>query len=248
MLRTVDLTKRFGNLTAVNGVSLEIEAGESTALIGPNGAGKTTFFNLITGGLTPTSGEVWFDGTEITDLEPYEITHLGCSRSFQITSIFPELSVEENLRLMAQARDERRFSLLRRKESLEEPQARADELIDLLDLGEFRDREAADLSHGQKRYLEIGLTLAPDPKFLMLDEPTAGMSQEETREIVELLDEIKERYTILLVEHDMDVVMTIADRIMVLHHGQIIAEGSPDEIRQDENVREAYLGVEETYA
>jgi len=248
MLRTVNLTKRFGNLTAVNGVSLEIEAGESTALIGPNGAGKTTFFNLITGGLTPTSGEVWFDGTEITDLEPYEITHLGCSRSFQITSIFPELSVEENLRLMAQARDERRFSLLRRKESLKEPQARADELIDLLDLGEFRDREAADLSHGQKRYLEIGLTLAPDPKFLMLDEPTAGMSQEETREIVELLDEIKERYTILLVEHDMDVVMTIADRIMVLHHGQIIAEGSPDEIRQDENVREAYLGVEETYA
>lgn len=247
MLKTESLEKRFGNLTAVDNVSIEVDAGEFRTLIGPNGAGKTTFFNLITGGLTPTSGSVWFDGEDITDLEPHEIAQRGCSRSFQITSIFPALTVEENLQVVAQAKDDGRRKLFTPKEKLERPMNRVDELVDLLDLEPVRHRTASELSHGQKRYLEIGLTLAGDPKLLMLDEPTAGMSQEETREIIHLLDEIKSEYTIVLVEHDMDVVMELSDRIMVLHHGNVIAEGTPEEVSNDERVREAYLGVEETY-
>ncbi|MCY4729931.1 ABC transporter ATP-binding protein [Natronomonas gomsonensis] len=247
MLKTESLEKRFGNLKAVNDVSIDIEEGEFRSLIGPNGAGKTTLFNLVTGALTPSSGQIYFDGENITDLEPHEIAQRGCSRSFQITSIFPDLSVEENLRVMAQAKLRGRPSMFKRKEELVEPLKRVDELVDLLDLEDVRERTASELSHGQKRHLEIGLTLARDPNLLMLDEPTAGMSQEETREIIDLLNEIKSDYTVLLVEHDMDVVMSLSDRIMVLHHGEVIAEGTPDVVRDDERVREAYLGVEETY-
>jgi branched-chain amino acid transport system ATP-binding protein len=247
MLRTESLEKRFGSLTAVNDVSIDVEKGEFRTLIGPNGAGKTTFFNLVTGSLPPTDGHIYLDGEEITGLGPHEIAQRGCSRSFQITSIFPDLTVEENIRVMAQATLEGRPSMFRPKETLTEPLERVDELVELLELEDVRDRTASELSHGQKRYLEIGLTLAPEPDLLMLDEPTAGMSQEETREIIELLDEIKSDYTVVLVEHDMDVVMSLSDRIMVLHHGDIIAEGAPAEIRDDERVREAYLGVEETY-
>ena len=247
MLRTEALTKRFGNIVAVDDVSIEIPNGEFRALIGPNGAGKTTFFNLITGGLSPSTGRIWFDDEDITNLEPYEVSQRGCSRSFQITSIFPELTVEENLRLVAQAKDEGRFSMFRRKEKLTKPMARADELIEFLELENVRDRMAEELSHGQKRYLEIGLALAPEPKLLMLDEPTAGMSQEESHEIVALLNEIKSEYTVVLVEHDMDVVMSLSDHIMVLHHGNVIAEGTTNEVSNDDRVREAYLGVEETY-
>lgn len=247
MLKTETLEKQFGDLTAVDNVSIEVDAGEFRTLIGPNGAGKTTFFNLITGSLTPTSGSVWFDGEDITDLEPHEIAQRGCSRSFQITSIFPALTVEENLRVMAQAKDDARRKLFILKEELERPMNRVDELVDLLDLEPVRHRTASELSHGQKRYLEIGLTLAGDPKLLMLDEPTAGMSQEETREIIQLLDKIKSEYTVVLVEHDMDVVMELSDRIMVLDHGNVIAEGTPEDVSNDERVREAYLGVEESY-
>lgn len=247
MLRTESLKRRFGSLTAVDDVSIKVDRGEFRTLIGPNGAGKTTFFNLITGSLPPSSGHIYLDGEEITDFGPHEIAQRGCSRSFQITSIFPDLSVEENLRVMAQAKLEGRPSMFKRKEKLVEPLRRVNELVDLLDLEDVRERTASKLSHGQKRYLEIGLTLARDPDLLMLDEPTAGMSQEETREIINLLDEIKSDYTVMLVEHDMDVVMSLSDRIMVLHHGEVIAEGTPDVIRDDERVREAYLGVEETY-
>lgn len=247
MLRTESLEKRFGTLTAVDGVSIDVETGEFRTLIGPNGAGKTTFFNLVTGSLPPSGGHIYLDGEEVTDLGPHEIARRGCSRSFQITSIFPDLTVEENIRVMAQAKLPGRPSMFKRKEDLAGPLKRVDELIDLLELADVRDRTASELSHGQKRYLELGLTLAPDPDLLMLDEPTAGMSQEETREIIGLLDEIKSDYTTVLVEHDMDVVMSLSDRIMVLHHGDIIAEGSPAEIRDDERVREAYLGVEESY-
>ena len=247
MLRTESLEKRFGSLTAVDDVSIDVETGEFRTLIGPNGAGKTTLFDLVTGTLPPSGGHIYLDGEEVTDLEPHEIAQRGCSRSFQITSIFPGLTVDENIRVMAQAKLKSRPPMFKRKEELTEPLERVDELVSLLELEDVRDRTASELSHGQKRYLEIGLTLAPEPDLLMLDEPTAGMSQEETREIIDLLDEIRSDYTVLLVEHDMDVVMSLSDQIMVLHHGEIIAKGTPSEIRDDERVREAYLGVEETY-
>jgi branched-chain amino acid transport system ATP-binding protein len=247
MLTTDSLTKRFGNLVAVDSVSTTVQEGNFCSLIGPNGAGKTTFFNLLTGSLRPTEGTIRLGDRDVTGLAPHEIARMGCSRSFQITSIFPELTVHENLRVMAQVNSESRASMLRHKRTLLEPSDRAHELIETLGLEEVRDREARDLSHGQKRNLEIGLTLATDPTLLLLDEPTAGMSQEETAETVDLLDEIKDQFTVLLVEHDMDVVMSLSDRIMVLHHGSIIADGTPEEIRDDERVREAYLGVEGTY-
>lgn len=244
MLRTENLTKKFGSLLAVDSVDIEVEEGSLQSLIGPNGAGKTTLFNLITGDLSPTEGSIFFKDQDITDLEPHEFAQLGCARSFQITSIFPELTIAENFRVVAQAKVEGRTSMFKRKEELTDPLERAEELIELLDLGEFSNREAQDLSHGQKRTLEIGLSLAGNPELLLLDEPTAGMGQEGTREIIELLNELQSEYTIFLVEHDMDVVMSLSEDVKVLHQGKIIADGPPDEIRADPAVREAYLGEE----
>lgn len=248
MLEVRSLSKQFGSLKAVDSVSFEIESGEFRSLIGPNGAGKSTTFNMITGSLEPTEGQVLLRDEDITGADPHEIARKGCARSFQITSVFPGLSVRENIRVMAQADSSKRLSPFRSKDSITEPLARADEVMELLDLTDLADRSASDLSHGQQRMLEIGLTLAIDPEILMFDEPTAGMSQEETREMIGLLDELKSEYTIFLVEHDMDVVMSLSDRISVLHYGDIIDEGPPDTIRDSEVVNEAYFGGDELYA
>lgn len=248
MLEVNSLSKVFGSLEAVDSVSFEIETGEFRSLIGPNGAGKTTLFNMITGYLEPTSGNVFLDGDDITGDEPHEIARKGCARSFQITSVFEGLSVRENIRVMAQANSPERTSPFSPKDTLQEPLARADEVMELLELSDLADQPASELSHGQQRMLEIGLTLAIDPELLMFDEPTAGMSQEETREMIDLLDELKSEYTIFLVEHDMDVVMSLSDTISVLHYGNIIDEGSADEIRDSEVVKEAYFGGDELYA
>ena len=248
MLEVDTLRKEFGSLVAVKDVSFEIETGEFRSLIGPNGAGKTTLFNMITGVLDPTAGRVTLDGADITGDSPHEIARKGCARSFQVTSVFPSLSVRENIRVMAQAATSGRLSPVRSKESLHEPLERAEEVMAFLDLSEYADKSAEDLSHGQQRMLEIGLTLAIDPEMLMFDEPTAGLSQEETREMIELLDRLKSEYTVFLVEHDMDVVMSLSDRISVLHYGELIDEGAPEAIRESEVVDEAYFGGDEIYA
>lgn len=247
MLEVQSLRRVFGSIVAVDSVSFTVETGEFKSLIGPNGAGKTTLFNMITGNLPPTDGRITLNGDDITGLEPHQIARKGCARSFQVTSIFPGLSVRENIRVMAQANSSNRMSPFRPKNSVEEPLSRSDEVMELLDLTELAERPASELSHGQQRMLEIGLTLAIDPEILLFDEPTAGMSQNETREMIELLDDLKSEYTIFLVEHDMDVVMSLSDRISVLHYGNIIDEGSPDDIRNSEVVNDAYFGGDEIY-
>lgn len=242
LLATESLTKNFGQLTAVDDVSLTVEPGEFHSLIGPNGAGKTTFFDLITGGLSPSRGQIFFDEMDITGAEPHEIARIGCARSFQITSVFPALTVFENLRVMAQAQSSDRTDIFRQKASIGMAVERAHNLIDMLGLDEVRNRPAEELSHGQKRTLEVGLTLATDPELLLLDEPTAGMGREETVELINLLKQLKTEYTMFVVEHDMDVVMSLSDRITVLHDGSVIANGPPETVTENQAVNEAYLG------
>jgi len=244
LLTTENLTRSFGEFIALDSVSINVEDGEALAMIGPNGAGKTTFFNLISGLLQPTSGVITFNEEDITGLDAHEVAKRGCSRSFQTIQIFPELSVLENLRLIAQVSSPRRRSLHIPKEDLGPPLERARELLEILNIAALKDRKAAEISHGQKRTSEVGLSLATNPQILLLDEPTAGMSQQETAEIAELFDELKADYTMFLVEHDIDFVRDFAERVIVLHKGRIIADGSPDAIANDAAVQKAYLGSE----
>jgi branched-chain amino acid transport system permease protein len=244
ILETRELTKRFGGLTAVDRVSLTVEAGTITALIGPNGAGKSTFFKMLAGEIMPTGGEMSFKGARITGIGAAEICQLGIGKSHQITQLFPNLSVAENLTIPALAarRGAFRFDAFRamhRVEGLGELVERTLASIGLADRSGMR---AGDLAYGEKRRLEIGLALATEPELLLLDEPAAGMSPSETGDTVALIRQLRETVTIVIVEHDMDVVFGLADRIMVLQNGATIAYGTPAEIRADERVREAYLG------
>jgi branched-chain amino acid transport system permease protein len=238
------LTKRFGGLTAVDAVSLTVEAGTITALIGPNGAGKTTFFKMLAGEIAPTSGDIAFKGRRITGYGVTRTVQLGIGKSHQITQIFPSLTVTENLMIPALAA--RRgpfrgdiFGAMHRVGGLAELVERTLGAVGLLDRAELR---AGDLAYGEKRRLEIGLALATEPQLLLLDEPAAGMSPSETSETVALIRHLRANVTIVIVEHDMDVVFGLADRIMVMQNGATIANGTPAEIRADERVREAYLG------
>ena len=246
LLETTDLTKSFGGLTAVDRVNLDIEEGESVSVIGPNGAGKSTLINLITRMLDVTSGDIRFKGDSIVRAEPHEVVQQGVSRSFQTASIFPELSVEENAQIAALAAEHGsfRFNFLRRRDSYGEVDDLARRMLDAVDLWSQRNVTAADLPYGDKRRLEIGIALASEPDLLLMDEPTAGMSPEETAATVELVEEVKEELglTIMLVEHDMEIVFNVSDRIVVLNRGSVIAEGTPEEVQGDPEVQEAYLG------
>lgn len=243
LLATEGLTKRFEALTAVNDVSLEVPAGQITAIIGPNGAGKTTLFNLFTGKLRPTSGTIRFRGERIDGKSPHEIVQKGIARSYQITNFFPNLTVRENARLAAQ----RRYSgfgfseFFRHYTDMDEPMEEAVDVLHDVGLGDVIDTPANNLSHGQRRHLEMALALAADPDLMLLDEPTAGMSPEETREMRDLIEEIAEEVTLILVEHDMDVVMGVSDRIAVMYRGDLITVGDPESVREDPEVQEAYL-------
>ena len=244
LLEARDLTKRFGGLTAVNGVSLAIEAGSVTALIGPNGAGKTTFFKMLSGDIAPTSGEIAFAGTPITGLGATRVCRLGIGRSYQITQLFPNLSVTENLMIPALAarRGTFRIDLFGSMQRVDGLRELVERTLDAVGLRERATTRAGDLAYGEKRRLEIGLALATDPKLLLLDEPAAGMSPSETADMVALIRTLRATLTIVIVEHDMDVVFGLADRIMVMQNGETIAYGTPADIRADERVRDAYLG------
>ena len=245
ILQLTGVTRFFGALGAVNGITLGVGRHERRALIGPNGAGKTTLFNLITGHLAPTGGRIVFDGRDITGLAPHRVARLGISRSFQRTNLFPRLSVRENLRLAAAADGRGSFRLFGSVTRLAEPLARALEVAGAVGLAERLDDDVARLSYGEQRQLEVGVALATRPQLLMLDEPTAGMSPEETQRMSRLLAALPREVTILIIEHDMDVVFSLADRITVLHYGEVLADGPPDTVRADARVYEVYLGTGE---
>ena len=244
ILETRGLTKRFGRLAAVREVDLGVAAGERHAVIGPNGAGKTTLFHLITGRLRPSAGSVRFQDSDITGLAPHRIALLGLSRSFQITTIFARLSVRENMRLAVQARHRRRRTWWGGRAVIAETADRATALLEQLGLAAAADAPADTLSYGDQRRLEIGLAIAASPVLLLLDEPTAGMSRAEAHDIVSLLQDIPRDVTILLIEHDIDVVSRLSDRVTVMHLGAILAQGTAEDVQQDRRVREAYFGAE----
>ena len=235
----------FGALAAVNGVTLTVAARERRAIIGPNGAGKTTLFNLITGHLTPTDGDIVFEGRSLTGLSPHAVARRGIARSFQRTNVFPRLTVRENLRLAAAADGRGSWNLLGSVSRLRAPLVRAAEVAEAVGLSARLDEPAGALSYGEQRQLEVGIALATAPRLLLLDEPTAGMSPEETVRMTRLLAGLPREVTLLIIEHDMDVVFSLADRITVLHYGEVLCEGSPDEVRADPRVYEVYLGTAE---
>jgi branched-chain amino acid transport system ATP-binding protein len=240
ILRTEGLTVRFGGLTALNGVTLAVARGEIRAVIGPNGAGKSTFFNCLTGVIVPSSGRILFDGEDITGLPPDRISRKSLARSYQITNILPGATVLENVRIAAQSR-RHAWSLLRHHRAYTDVMDRARAVLASVGLADKQEEMAANLSHGEQRNLEIGIALATEPKLLCLDEPTAGMSVTETHATVELVRRIAADLTILIVEHDMEVVMGLARTITVLHYGEVLAEGTPAEIQANPRVQEVYL-------
>ena len=234
--------KDFKGLKALNNVHLTVEEGECHAIIGPNGAGKSTLFNVITGKYRPSSGSIYFHGEDITGLAPYKISRKGLARSFQITNVFPRMTVYGNVRNAVLSKRGIRFNQLVRLRRLEDVHGETMELIHTLGLNPIKDTPASELSYGQQRALEVGIALATGPKLILLDEPTAGMTREQTREAVALIKNITQGKTVMVVEHDMDVVFTVADRITVLSYGEVLASGPPEEIRGNEKVRRAYLG------
>src|SRR5437773_1019418 len=240
VLRTEGLTIRFGGLIALNNVNLDIRRGEIRAIIGPNGAGKSTFFNCVTGVLRPTSGRILLNGKDITGQPPNLISRSGIARSYQITNILPNATVLENVRIAAQSR-RHNWSMLSHHRAYRDVIDKAEAALQQVGLGDKPDILAANLSHGEQRNLEIGIALATEPQLLCLDEPTAGMSAAETHETMELVRRVGQNLTILIVEHDMQVVMGLADRITVLDYGEILAEGTPAEIQQNPRVLEVYL-------
>jgi branched-chain amino acid transport system ATP-binding protein len=244
IFETINLRKEFGALVAVDNVNLKVQSNTLHAIIGPNGAGKTTFFNLLSGNLEPTSGQVIFKGKDITHQPEYRKIHDGIGRSFQITNIFPNLTVFENIRLACQALGKDNFNFWRDALQIKGDQKRTWEVIRLVGLEERALSFARTLPHGDQRKLELGMILAPDPDVLLLDEPTAGMAAEQVPVLITLIQEIQRsgNKTVMLVEHNMNVVMSVSDRITVMHQGRILAEGTPAEIGADSEVQTAYLG------
>jgi branched-chain amino acid transport system ATP-binding protein len=244
LLELRGVTKRYGGLTAVNDVTMRVETGEIRAVIGPNGAGKTSLFHLITGVVSATSGEVRFDGRVLSGLSSYQRCQAGLSRTFQLTSLFPEMTARENCRIAAQARLTRRWQPYGGAAVFAEASARGDEALERLGLTAVARRSAGLLSHGDQRLLEVAMALAQRPRVLLLDEPTQGLSVEETLTAVETLSALftDGRLTVLLVEHDMEVVFRLAGKITVMHRGSVIADDVPSVVKEDAAVQAAYLG------
>jgi branched-chain amino acid transport system ATP-binding protein len=244
LLELDGVTRRYGALVALDQVAMKVEDGEVRAVIGPNGAGKTTLFNVITGTVKPTAGSIKFAGQAIAGLPSHEVCRRGISRTFQITALFPEMSARQNAQLAAQARHARRWQPFGGAGIFKQSQALADAALEQLGLSAIADRPAGLLSHGDQRLLEVAMAMAQQPQVLLLDEPTQGLSVEETNQAVDTLARFLQasRMTVLLVEHDMEVVFRLAHRITVLHRGAVIADGTPDAVKADPRVQEAYLG------
>ncbi len=244
IIETQQLRKEFGALVAVDDVDIRVKPKIIHSIIGPNGAGKTTFFNLLSGNLPPTAGRVFYKGDDITQLPLHRTAHLGIGRSFQITNIFPNLTVLENIRLACQALGKDNFRFLQSHKKFKDYEERAWEIAKLVSLGDDALALARTLPHGGQRKLELGIILAADPEVLLLDEPTAGMAAEQVPELINLIRDVQQagNKTIMLVEHNMNVVMSISDYITVMHQGQVLAEGTPSEIAANEVVQSAYLG------
>jgi len=243
LLQISSLSKSFGAIHASDGVTLDVSRGEAHAVIGPNGAGKTTLIGQLAGEIMPDSGSIVFKGEDVTRLPMHRRTHLGIARSYQITSLFPYFSALDNVALSVQARNGHSFDLwhpARDDPSLRDPAMGYLEMVGLADRAQV---SAATLAHGEQRQLEIAMALACGPELLLLDEPAAGMGREDTRQMIALLQRLKSEVTILLIEHDMDAVFAVADRITVLVYGRVIASGLPQEIREDKAVQDAYLGT-----
>jgi branched-chain amino acid transport system ATP-binding protein len=247
ILTILNLTKRFGGNAAVSSINLDVMRKETMAIIGPNGAGKTTFYNMVSGRMQPSEGSITLDGKDITGLPPHKISKLGISRSFQINNIFPEMTVQENVEVVLSAyhgHSRKLFNIASRNTGI---QQEAVELLKRLGVDSLKDRRAEVISYGDKRLLEIAMVLATRPKLVLLDEPTAGMTPEETRRTTKLIKSLADSgdYTFLITEHDMDVVFDLADRILVMHRGEKLFAGTPAEVKSHPEVRRAYLGEEE---
>ena len=246
MLRTQGLTKRFGGLVAVDEVDFRLEPGELCSLIGPNGAGKTTFFDLLTGTLTPTAGsvELQVDGEwrDLTDAAPHETATVGLHRSYQLTNVFPTSTVLENVRVAAQAAGPDAANVYRNVRAFDRYLEEAYAILDRVGLADSAQQPASALAHGEKRKLEVAVALAGDPSVLLLDEPNAGVSSESVGEIVGLIEDVARDHAVLLVEHNMDIVMNVSERVVVLNQGSVIADGPPEAVRTDDAVQRAYLG------
>jgi branched-chain amino acid transport system ATP-binding protein len=244
LLQVENVSKHFGSLIAVNDVSMAVEPGELRAVIGPNGAGKTTFFNLISGYLTQTSGRIVFEGDDISALLPARRVWRGITRTFQITEVFPELTIRENLQIAVEVASGYRLRIWQPQDADGEVKARVVDLLELSGLTDKADRLVGELAHGDQRATEIMMALALRPRLLLLDEPTAGMGDQETYDITQLIRKLhrEQKLTIVLIEHDMRVVFHLSDRIMVLDRGHVLAEGTPAEIGANEAVQAAYLG------
>ncbi len=242
MLEVTSLSKSFDGFKAVNNAGLSVQEGEIVAVIGPNGAGKTTLFNLITGVLKPDGGKVFFKGEDITGLAPYQVCRRGISRSFQVVNVFPKLSVFENVQVSVLSRQKKTWNFFTPSTKL--AVAETDRILENVGLMDVRDNTSAALSHGERKVLEIAIALGGNPEFLILDEPTAGMSPEETTRCIDLIKQLKEKLgiTILFCEHDMEIVFSISDRIMVMVRGRTIIEGTCEDVRCCQEVQDAYLG------
>jgi len=240
IITTQGVTRRFGAFTALKNVSIDFERGKLTSIIGPNGAGKSTYFNILSGTFPPSEGKVIFDGKDLAGLKPHEFAHIGIAKSFQITNVFPNFTALENVRIALQAHVSR-YNLWVKKSSLNLDD-RAYTLLKTVGIENRTGHLARELAHGQQRALEIAIALSSDPKLLLLDEPTAGMSPEETKSMMDLIVQLATTRTVILVEHKMKMIMGISDRIVVLHHGEFLAAGTPADIRNNDEVKRVYLG------
>jgi branched-chain amino acid transport system ATP-binding protein len=238
-----DLSKKFGGLDALSQVNLRVREGERRGIIGPNGAGKTTFFNLISGELLPTSGRISLFGKDITHIPAHHRAYLGVSRTFQITNLFPKLTVLQNLILAAQALEKTKFVMLRPIQKYSQLYRRADEILERVGMIEKRKETVKNLSHGEQRQVEIGMALLGEPRLLLLDEPTAGLAPAESAMMVSMVKTLEKTMTILIIEHDMDVAYELTDFITVLNFGKVLAEGNKEDIQSNKTVQEVYLGT-----
>jgi len=244
ILSAQSVGRTFGAFRALYGISVDFQRGKLTSIIGPNGAGKSTFFNLLSGAFPPSEGRIVFEGRDITGTPQHKFAALGIAKSFQITNVFPQLPVHENVRVALQALASR-YQIWKPRSSLPELADKADALLETVGLTDRRLRAAGTMAHGEQRALEIAMALAANPRLLLLDEPTAGMSPEETKAMMDLILKLASERTVVLVEHKMKLVMGISDRLLVLHHGELLAEGTPDEIRHNDTVKRVYLGQRE---